>query len=686
MIHFFENPNQKIYAVQATTTLSEESILKLEWLFGQAQKIEQPTLSGFFIGPRAAMVTPWSTNAVEITQNMSMEGIVRIEEFYKTTADDQDFDPMLFQKYAGLHQDIFTIQITPDPVLEIDDIASYNQQEGLALSEEEVSYLEKLAQKLGRKLTDSEVFGFSQINSEHCRHKIFNGTFIIDGEEKPHSLFKLIKKTSETHPNDIVSAYKDNVAFIQGPVVEQFAPKSADRPDFFEAKSFESVISLKAETHNFPTTVEPFNGAATGSGGEIRDRLAGGQGSLPLAGTAVYMTSYSRLEENRPWEKAMNERDWLYQTPMDILIKASNGASDFGNKFGQPLITGSVLTFEHEEDARKLGFDKVIMLAGGIGYGKKEQAIKQKPQEGDKIVILGGENYRIGMGGAAVSSADTGAFGSGIELNAIQRSNPEMQKRAANAIRAMVEADENPIVSIHDHGAGGHLNCLSELVEETGGKIDLDKLPVGDPTLSDKEIIGNESQERMGLVISQKDINKLKVVAERERAPMYEVGEVTADNRFLFESKSKSSKPMDFDLSDMFGSSPKTIMEDVTVEVNYQDLEYSQSEIPNYLNQVLQLEAVACKDWLTNKVDRCVGGKVAKQQCVGALQLPLNNVGVMALDYKGKEGVATTIGHSPLTALIDPVAGSRNAIAESLSNIVFAPLKDGLKSVSLSAN
>lgn len=686
MIHFFENQNQTIYAVQAIGELYPETISKLCWLFGNARKIEQKELEGFFVGPRAAMITPWSTNAVEITQNMSIEDIIRIEEFYKSDEDSTDFDPMLFQKYTRLDQHIFTINITPEPVLEIDDISEFNQKEGLAMSDDEVEYLANLSAKLGRKLTDSEVFGFSQINSEHCRHKIFNGTFVIDGEEKPTSLFKLIKKTSEVNPNDIVSAYKDNVAFIQGPVVEQFAPKSADKPDFFETKDFESVISLKAETHNFPTTVEPFNGAATGSGGEIRDRLAGGQGSLPLAGTAVYMTSYSRLEENRPWEKAMNERDWLYQTPMDILIKASNGASDFGNKFGQPLITGSVLTFEHEEDARKLGFDKVIMLAGGIGYGKKEQAIKQKPQEGDKIVILGGENYRIGMGGAAVSSADTGAFGSGIELNAIQRSNPEMQKRAANVIRAMVESDENPIVSIHDHGAGGHLNCLSELVEETGGKIDLDKLPVGDPTLSDKEIIGNESQERMGLVIGQENIDKLKVVAERERAPMYEVGEVTADNRFLFESKSKSSKPMDFDLSDMFGSSPKTIMEDVSVQIQYQDLEYSINEIPSYLNQVLQLEAVACKDWLTNKVDRCVGGKVAKQQCVGALQLPLNNVGVMALDYKGKEGVATTIGHSPLTALIDPVAGSRNAIAESLSNIVFAPLKDGLKSVSLSAN
>src|SRR5690606_37119986 len=229
-----------------------------------------------------------------------------------------------------------------------------------------------------------------------------NGTFVIDGIEKPTSLFKLIKKTSQEHPGDIVSAYKDNVAFLKGPKVVQFAPKSADRPDFYQEKPFESVISLKAETHNFPTTVEPFNGAATGAGGEIRDRLAGGKGSLPLAGTAVYMTAYSRLEENRPWEKGMQERNWLYQTPMDILIKASNGASDFGNKFGQPLIAGSVLTFEHDEtkenpvteQGRKLGYDKVIMQAGGIGYGKAEQAIKDVPKTGDKIVILGGDNYR----------------------------------------------------------------------------------------------------------------------------------------------------------------------------------------------------------------------------------------------------------------------------------------------------
>ena len=686
MIHFFGDVKNTVFAVQTHGEISHENIKKLEWLFGDQPKINKSALADFFVGPRAAMITPWSTNAVEITQNMGVTDIVRIEEFKNVSEDFTAFDPMLSQKYKELDQDIFTIDIEPETIREIDDIAAYNASEGLALNQEEVDYLNDLSKRIGRLLTDSEVFGFSQANSEHCRHKIFNGTFEIDGEEMPSSLFKLIKKTSQVNPNDIVSAYKDNVAFVKGPKATQFAPKSADKPDFYQTKEFDSVISIKAETHNFPTTVEPFNGAATGSGGEIRDRLAGGKGSLPLAGTAVYMTSYSRLEENRPWEKAMKERDWLYQTPLDILIKASNGASDFGNKFGQPLIAGSVLTFEHEEDARKLGFDKVIMLAGGIGYGKADQALKDTPQKGDKIVILGGENYRIGMGGAAVSSADTGEFSSGIELNAIQRSNPEMQKRAANAIRGMVEGEMNPIVSIHDHGAGGHLNCLSELVEDTGGKIDLDKLPVGDPTLSAKEIIGNESQERMGLVIAEKDIAALQRVAERERSPMYQVGEVTGDHIFCFESGTTGEKPMDFNLADMFGSSPKTLMQDKKIVRKYPNPNYEISDIHKYLSQVLQLEAVACKDWLTNKVDRCVTGRVAKQQCAGPLQLPLNNCGVMALDYNGKEGVATSIGHSPLSALVDPVAGSRNAITEALTNIVWAPLENGLQSVSLSAN
>lgn len=688
MIYFFQGSTKDYYIIQSKQEIIALDLEKLAWLLGNASQIKAtevlPSIGHFFVGPRATMISPWSTNAVEITQNMAIEGLTRIEQYELTK--ELNFDPMLMQKFDRLHQDIFKIDIEASSILEIDDIAGFNQSEGLALSEEEVNYLKELSTRLERKLTDSEVFGFSQVNSEHCRHKIFNGTFIIDEQEQDISLFKMIKETSAKNPQNLVSAYKDNVAFVTGPKATQFAPKSGDKADFYQESEFESVLSLKAETHNFPTTVEPFNGAATGAGGEIRDRLAGGIGSLPLAGTAVYMTAYSRLEKSRTWENGMEERAWLYQSPLDILIKASNGASDFGNKFGQPLIAGSVLTFEHEENKRKLAFDKVIMLAGGVGYAKAKDAQKKHPKKGDKIVILGGDNYRIGMGGAAVSSANTGAFGNSIELNAIQRSNPEMQKRAANAIRAMVESDNNSIISIHDHGAGGHLNCLSELVEASGGQIDLDKLPVGDPTLSAKEIIGNESQERMGLVIAAQDLELLTKIAERERSPIYEVGEVSDDMRFTFESSCTGEKPMDLLLSDMFGSSPKTILKDKRVVANYKELAYDQSKLHEYLEQVLQLEAVACKDWLTNKVDRCVGGRVAKQQCAGSIQLPLNNVGVMALDYKGKEGVATSIGHSPISALVDAAAGSRNSIGEALSNLVWAPIKDGLKGVSLSAN
>lgn len=690
MILFFGNPEKKVYAVQTTANLSPENLKKLTWLFGNADLLEETTLTGRFIGPRATMLSPWSTNAVEITQNMDIDGIQRIEEFYKKAEYPSEFDSMLSEVFDGLDQDIFTLSKHPDEIIYIEDLETYNKKEGLALNTHEIQYLKDLAKKLGRKLTDSEVFGFSQVNSEHCRHKIFNGSFIIDGKEQEASLFQLIKKTSKENPNSIVSAYKDNVAFIKGPRIQQFAPYRADIADYYTNTDFDSVISLKAETHNFPTTVEPFYGAATGSGGEIRDRLAGGKGALPLAGTSVYMTSYSRVRkqgDKNPsvWENAIDERPWLYQTPLDILIKASNGASDFGNKFGQPLISGSVLTFEHQEGGRKLGYDKTIMQAGGIGYGKADQALKDVPNQGDQIVVLGGENYRIGMGGAAVSSADTGDTDEHLELNAVQRANPEMQKRAANAIRGMVEGKENPIISVHDHGAGGHLNCLSELVEDTGGHIHLDQLPVGDSTLSDKEIIGNESQERMGLLIAKKNLEHLKAVADRERSPMYVVGEVTGDDHFKFESK-YGDNPIDLALEDMFGKTPKTIMKDEKIDRQYAEVEYDHTKVHSYLNQLLKLEAVACKDWLTNKVDRCVSGRVAKQQTVGSLQLPLNNCGVMALDYNGKEGVATSIGHSPISALIDPVAGSKNSIAEALTNIVWAPLHEGLKSISLSAN
>lgn len=685
MIQFFHLPAGTVYAVEVDHALTEDERAPLSWLFGQAAAVDSPEIEGRFVGPRREMITPWSTNAVEITQNMGLTGISRIEEYLPATSQ-ADCDPMLQRLYDRLDQRLFTIARQPEPIVYIDDIADYNRREGLALSDDEVRYLNDLSHRLGRKLTDSEVFGFSQVNSEHCRHKIFGGKFVIDGVEQPHSLFAMIKRTSSVNPNGLVSAYKDNVAFNAGPTVEQFAPASADGPDFFVTRPIPTVLALKAETHNFPTTVEPFNGAATGTGGEIRDRLGGGRASLPLAGTAVYMTAYPRTDPDRAWERVLDPRSWLYQTPAQILVKASNGASDFGNKFGQPLICGSLLTFEYKApDGRSYAYDKVIMLAGGMGFANRRDALKGQPEAGEIVVVLGGDNYRIGMGGGAVSSVDTGRYASGIELNAVQRANPEMQKRAANVIRALAESDDNPIVSIHDHGAGGHLNCLSELVEATGGRIDMDSLPVGDPTLSAREIIGNESQERMGLLIKDEDTARVRRIAERERAPMYVVGETTGDMRFVFAQRDGTC-PIDLRLEDMFGNPPRTLMEDTNLHPSFPALTYRLSELHTYLEQVLQMEAVACKDWLTNKADRSVTGRVARQQCVGELQLPLSDLGAVALDFHGRHGMATSIGHAPQAALVDPAAGSRLAIAEALTNIVFAHLADGLRSVSLSAN
>ena len=684
-ITFFKTPSQSVIATQVNHQLSAEEIEKLCWLYGGATLENATALSGCFVGPRREMITPWSTNAVEITQNMSLEGISRIEEYFPVKNEDADYDPMLQRMYKGLDQEIFKVDIQPAQILFIENLEEYNEQEGLALSPEEIEYLHNVESQLGRKLTDSEVFGFAQINSEHCRHKIFGGTFIIDGVEMESSLFQMIKKTTKENPHKIISAYKDNVAFAEGPVVEQFAPQDHSTSDYFVIKDIESVISIKAETHNFPTTVEPFNGASTGTGGEIRDRMGGGVGCWPIAGTAVYMTSYPRTDEGRDWEDIMPVRKWLYQTPEQILIKASNGASDFGNKFGQPLITGSVLTFEHEENGEQYGFDKVIMLAGGVGYGTKRDCLKGIPQKGNKVVVVGGDNYRIGLGGGSVSSVDTGRYSSGIELNAVQRANPEMQKRANNLIRALCEEEVNPVVSIHDHGSAGHVNCLSELVEECGGLIDMSKLPVGDSTLSSKEIIANESQERMGLLIQEEHIEHVRKIAERERAPMYVVGETTGDAHFAFQ-QADGVRPFDLDVAQMFGHSPKTYMHDKTVTRTYEDVKYDVTKLNEYVTRVLQLEAVACKDWLTNKVDRSVTGKVARQQCQGEIQLPLSDCGVVALDYRGKAGIATAIGHAPQAGLADPAAGSVLSVAESLTNIVWAPFSEGLDSISLSAN
>ncbi|MGE5354669.1 MAG: phosphoribosylformylglycinamidine synthase [Deltaproteobacteria bacterium] len=685
MVFYFGSADKLIYYVVAKKNLTENDLQKLSWLFGNCLQVHSDIITGTFIGPRKEMITPWSTNAAEICVNMGISGIDRIEVF-ENKACSVSFDPMIQQVFYDLNSETLKIDKTPEEILPVDNIEEFNLLQGLALSGDEIGYLNELSKKLARKLTDSEIFGFSQINSEHCRHKIFNGVFIIDNKEMPYSLFQLIRKTSSANKNRIVSAYSDNVAFIDGPRIKQFAPTDPANPGKYDIREIKSIISLKAETHNFPTTVEPFNGAATGSGGEIRDRMAGGKGSFPLTGSAVYMTSYTRLRENRVWEQHTEPRNWLYHDPVEILIKASNGASDFGNKFGQPLTCGSLLTFEYFDQDKSYGYDKVIMLAGGVGYANELDSHKDVPSSDDNIIVMGGDNYRIGMGGGAVSSVSTGQYSNSLELNAVQRSNPEMQKRVYNVIRALSEMGKNPIVSIHDHGAGGHLNSLSELIEQTGGIIEIDKLPVGDPTLSYKELLSNESQERMGLIMKNEDLILIEKLCQRERAPFYVVGKATDDKKLVIFDSNTNEIPFRLDLADLFGKPPQSKLEGESKELLFKNVSFSCNNIYDYVRQLLQIESVACKDWLTNKVDRSVTGRVAMQQNTGILHLPLNNLSVTALDYESRSGIANAIGHAPIAGLKYPENGVRLAVAEALTNIIWAPVKNGIRGISLSAN
>ncbi len=685
---FFRNASS-VYLAISTSELTAKEIERLEWLL-EAKKLSDKKLAGPFLGSRKEMLTPWSTNATEMAQNIGVSSIKRIEEFVSVEKNSTAPDPMLQQVYPELTADLLDVTAAGETNYPVKDIAKFSEEFGLALSSEEVDYLNDVSKKLGRELTDAEIYGFGQINSEHCRHKIFRGDFVIDGKAKDTSLFDLIRKTSKAAPENIVSAYSDNVAFINGPKVLEFTTKFQDKPSEFEQIPFESVISIKAETHNFPTTVEPFNGASTGSGGEIRDRMAGGQGSLCLSGTAVYMTSYPRLQGKRKksWEEKIKPRKWKYQSPEQILIKASNGASDFGNKFGQPLLVGSLLTAEFPTDDGVSAFDRTIMLAGGVGYARKEYSLKREVEAGDVIILLGGDNYRIGMAGSSASSVDTGTQSSAFELNAIQRANAEMQKRVYNTVRLLAEHPGNPIKSIHDHGAGGHMNCLTELIEKTGGRINLDALPKGDPTLSHRELLSNESQERIGMVVDKNTVQLVQSIAERERAPFYNIGTVTGDGVIEFYTSSGNS-PVKLPLEALLGSSPKLTLTGETIPNNSKAVELklnSAAEFSEKLYDVLTLEGVGCKDWLTNKVDRCVTARIAQQQCVGPLQLPLSGYSISTLDYVSTAGVVTALGHASGPGLINPEAGSVLSISEALTNLVFAPLKNGLKSVVLSAN
>ncbi|MCL1785984.1 MAG: phosphoribosylformylglycinamidine synthase [Alphaproteobacteria bacterium] len=681
-LHFFHNKSnhKKIYVIEHDGLLSKEYVEKLEYLTGsdyaRRDKIEwrHP-----FVGTRRERITPFSTSATEIAHSIGLSNITRFEEYIGADSNSPEFDRMLQDVYPALDQKIFDIDRAPEPIRFIQDIRSYNKEHGLAISDEEIDYLESVAANRGHNWTDAELFGFSQANSEHCRHKIFNGTFIIDGEEQAKSLFQMIKETTidtsspSGYKGAVKNAYADNAAVIDSVDMIQWAPG----PDgAMTLTPIKAGFILKAETHNHPTGVSPYPGAATGTGGEIRDRKATGIGSHPLAGTLVVMA-------NNP----ESDKGYLYSSPQQILTDGTNGAFRFANEFGQPLINTRVFTFEHSENDRVYGYNKPILLAGGVGYVNEEYANKDdtRIKTGQRIILLGGPNYRVGIAGGSAASLDSGAVSKAVDYASVQRDNAEMENRSYRVTRALAESSDNPIISIHDHGAGGHFNCLVELVEKTGGYIDMSNIPVGDNTMSAREIISNESQERMAILVDEKDVPRVLEIAARECCPAYEIGVLTGDMKFVFEM-SDDQRPVDMELKDILHNPPKTIMKDARIKQEFAKIKFDEKDFVKNLKNVLGMTSVGSKDWMTNKVDRSVTGKIAQQPCVGPLQLPVCKYGVAKFDFDTDAGIASAIGFAPAAAVINPAAASRLAIADAVMPLAFAPLKNGLPDIALSAN
>ena len=674
MVYLFQNENT-YYAVETAGVLSTQDIKKLEEFYLNAKRIDSEKVSGPFVGPHTTVETPWSTNAVSAISNPKITRIEKYQRYEK-----QDYDPMLKTIVSELGQDIFRLCHPETMCQTVSDINSFNKNVGLALSDDEIKYLHKIADQYSRSLTDAELALFAQVNSEHCRHKIFNGTFRIDDTDQPSSLFQLIKNTFAANPNSVVSAYADNAAAFHQSKIPMFGYDK----NTLVVNNDDSCIIVKAETHNHPTGVSAFPGAATGTGGEIRDRMGMGRGSWPIAGGAAYLVPELRLY---PDDAGMPERQWLYQTPVEILIRASNGASDYGNKIGQPLIYGSVLTFEQEIDGLKYGYDKPIMLASGCGLVKSDSLDKIEPAVGMVIILLGGKNYRIGIGGCTSASVNLGTQSKTIELNSVQRDDAEMQRRVLKVIEWFAKYSEhNPILSIHDHGAGGHGNCFSELVGEAGGEIWLDALPIGDGSLTYMDIIGNESQERMGILIKEEDWPLVQTTAERENCPAYLVGKITGSGRFVFRNRKTNEVPFDMSIDDMFGNPPKTVMKDISVDRRdtFTKLDTS-GEFNKYLDRVVRRPEVASKGYLVDKVDRSVSGLVVQQQCVGPLQAPVADYALTKKSLLVNSGIAMSQGLAPVPSLVDIKGGVRLALVETLTNLILSGVEKR-SDIVLSAN
>ena len=707
------------YFVGSEKALDAATVEKLQALLAAQSVKETPEaregLHLFLVTPRLGTISPWASKATNIAENCGLEGIERIERGMAVWLEGRLNDEQK-QQWAALLHDRMTESVLPDfqtasklfhhlesetfSTVDVlgggkEALVKANTEMGLALSADEIDYLVENYQALQRNPSDVELMMFAQANSEHCRHKIFNADFILNGEKQPKSLFGMIRDTHNAHPEGTVVAYKDNSSVIEGAKIERFYPNAAENQGY-RFHEEDTHIIMKVETHNHPTAIAPFAGAATGAGGEIRDEGATGKGSRPKAGLTGFTVSNLNIPDlKQPWEQDYGKPEHI-SSPLDIMIEGPIGGAAFNNEFGRPNLLGYFRTFEEKFDGQVRGYHKPIMIAGGLGSIQAQQTHKDEIPEGALLIQLGGPGMLIGLGGGAASSMDTGTNDASLDFNSVQRGNPEIERRAQEVIdRCWQLGDKNPIISIHDVGAGGLSNAFPELVNDAGrgAVFKLREVPLEEHGLNPLQIWCNESQERYVLSILEKDLDTFRAICERERCPFAVVGTATGDGHLKVRDDLFSNNPVDLPLNVLLGKPPKTTRTDKTVTpyategnpFGKKPFNAGDIDITEAAYRVLRLPTVAAKNFLITIGDRSVGGMTHRDQMVGKYQTPVADCAVTMMGFNTHRGEAMSMGEKPTVALFDAPASGRMCVGEAITNIAAVNIGD-IGNIKLSAN
>lgn len=696
-------------ATRRALEAQESSVLEKILTYGPASPVEEPKGELFLVVPRLGTISPWSSKATDIASHCALEAVERLERgvaFYVQKADSsaltqqdkQELLPLIHDRMTEMVLDSFDAaeklfrHFEPAPFNSVDILGQgkvaleqANRSMGLALSPDEIDYLVENFSRIGRNPTDVELMMFAQANSEHCRHKIFNADWVIDGEKQDKSLFAMIRNTHEKSPRGTVVAYSDNSSIIEGFKVKRFYPGAGAKYGYNED---DAQILMKVETHNHPTAISPFPGAATGSGGEIRDEGATGRGSRPKAGLTGFSVSNLNIPGfKQPWEAEYGKPGRI-ASALQIMLEGPIGGAAFNNEFGRPNLTGYFRTYEEQVAGEMRGYHKPIMLAGGVGNISARHAEKHQIMPGALIIQLGGPAMLIGLGGGAASSMDTGANAENLDFDSVQRGNPEMQRRAQEVIdRCWQLGDQNPIISIHDIGAGGLSNALPELVNDSkrGGVFKLRAIRNEEPGMSPMQIWSNEAQERYVLAVKPEDFPQFEAICQRERCLYAVVGEATAEQRLILEDSYFNNKPIDMELSVLLGKPPKMTRNVAHLVRELPTFETNGIDLNEAALRVLRLPAVADKTFLIAIGDRTVGGMTARDQFVGPWQIPVADVAVTLAGFEEYRGEAFAMGERTPLALINPAASGRMAIGEAITNIAAARIAE-IGDIKLSAN